>query len=295
MLSDVVQIGHLQLQGRLLALLLATLAAFWLTKRQVSLSGGETNPPPIADILLNGFLIVVVCWKLGVLLTDPTILWTQPAKLLLVSGSAAELAIGIALAVLFIARQKRKHHIPLMRMLDALACGITAAAIVYCALIAEFGGPTGLPWGIGVKGTISRFHPVHAYLALLLLPLLVWQQFIHPRRRLAAGGGPSLLRATMVYGGTAGMLVSFFMNESPTIIYLSWDQLVFLCLLVIGMLLPQMAHNTGRKELSPMSQNDSKMQEQQEQQNKQHKEFSSAAGKEGFVDKKLDGPNRPSV
>lgn len=278
-----------------MALLLAALASFWLTKRQVRLAEGETVPPPIADILLNGFLIVVICWKLGVLLTQPSMLWTQPAKLLLVTGSATELAIGLALAVLFTALQQRKHRIPLIRLLDALACAITAAAIVYCAMIAEFGRSTGLPWGIGLPDTISRFHPVHAYLALLLLPLLIWQQFIYPRRRLAAGGGALLLRTSMVYGGTAGMLVSFFMNENPTVIYLSVSQLSCLCLLVIGMLLPQMAHNTGRKELSPMSQNDSKMQEQQEQQNKQHKDFSSPAGKEGFVDKKLDGPNRPSV
>ncbi|MGG1517641.1 hypothetical protein ABE504_19660 [Paenibacillus oryzisoli] len=42
-----------------------------------------------------------------------------------------------------------------------------------------------------------------------------------------------------------------------------------------------------------MSSNDSKTQIQQEEQNKQRGQ--STSGKEGFVDKKLDGPNRPST
>ncbi|WNR44997.1 hypothetical protein [Paenibacillus roseipurpureus] len=42
-----------------------------------------------------------------------------------------------------------------------------------------------------------------------------------------------------------------------------------------------------------MSNNDSKTQIQQEQQNQERAK--SPAGKEGYVDKKLDGPNRPST
>ncbi|WP_222708556.1 spore protein [Paenibacillus sp. N3.4] len=44
-----------------------------------------------------------------------------------------------------------------------------------------------------------------------------------------------------------------------------------------------------------MSQNDSKMQIEQEQQNKELKNKTSTTDKEGVVDKKLDGPNRPSI
>ncbi|WP_260115396.1 hypothetical protein [Paenibacillus hexagrammi] len=43
-----------------------------------------------------------------------------------------------------------------------------------------------------------------------------------------------------------------------------------------------------------MNNNDSKTQIQQEEQNKQRQNQTSTVGKEGFVDKKLDGPNRPA-
>ena len=66
-------------------------------------------------------------------------------------------------------------------------------------------------------------------------------------------------------------------------------------MLFIGMNLPILSHTTGRRELMDMSQNDSKTQIQQEQQNQEREKTAAPAGKEGFVDKKLDGPNRPST
>jgi hypothetical protein len=91
------------------------------------------------------------------------------------------------------------------------------------------------------------------------------------------------------------LLSSFFAAVNPTLLYLSLAQLLFLFMLIIGMLLPVLTHNTSRKELSALSQNDSKTQVQQEQQNKEREKAATPAGKEGFVDKKLDGPNRPST
>ncbi|MNY53914.1 hypothetical protein D3C86_1897170 [compost metagenome] len=89
------------------------------------------------------------------------------------------------------------------------------------------------------------------------------------------------------------MIASYFAQVESTLVYLSSQQLLFLLMMIIGMILPILSHTTGRRELMDMSQNDSKTQIQQEQQNEERAK--SPAGKEGYVDKKLDGPNRPST
>lgn len=305
-MPDVLQIGPLQLQGKLAALLLACALGLWLIRRAARYAGdlvrerdhvrdqGELRATkPIDDIVFGGAIIVILTWKLGILVTQPSLLWTSPLKLLMVVGSSVEVTFGLLLACAYMYFQMRKQRISLYFFLDIVVIGLTAAAFLYCALVPAYGLPTTSPWGIGVKGTVSRFHPYHAYISLLLVPLQVWQiGFERRRKRFGCG---FLLKYSLIYGGAAGMLASFFTVAKPVLLYLSLSQLIFLFMLVFGMLLPALAHNTGRRELSAMSQNDSKTQIQQEQQNKEREKAASGAGKEGFVDKKLDGPNRPST
>ncbi|MEW9700980.1 hypothetical protein [Paenibacillus sp. SI8] len=291
-MPDVLQIGPFQLQGKLLALLLAGLVGLWVIRKQARSQQSE-NQSPIHEIIWGGAIIVVLTWKFGSILTQPSLLWTQPTKLLLITGSRTELLLGLLFAVMYGFYQIRKRRLAPILLLDALACGMTAAWFVFNALVPEYGRSTTLPWGIGIEGTMSRFHPYHMYLALLLIPLLIWQQFIQPRSQLLGSG--VLLKQSLLVAGAAGMIASFFADSVPTAIYLSWPQLLYLFMLIVGMLLRTAAHNTSRRELSQMSQNDSKTQVEQEKQNKEHQNFSSSTGKEGFVDKKLDGPNRPST
>ncbi|MDU0204975.1 prolipoprotein diacylglyceryl transferase family protein [Paenibacillus sp. MAH-36] len=295
-MPDVFQLGPLQLQGKLVAVLLACAVGLWLIRRaarQLSSREEATMTKPIDDIVFAGAIIVLIAWKLGVIVTQPSLLWTSPLKLLMVVGSSTEIMLGLLLAAVYMYVQIRKQRISLYVFLDILATGLTAAVFVYCALVPAYGLPTTWPWGISVEGTISRFHPFHAYVSLLLLPLLIWQIGYEGRRNRYGNG--ILLKYSLMYGGAVGMLASFFAAAKPELLYLSMAQLIFLFMLVIGMLLPALAHNTGRRELSAMSQNDSKTQIQQEQQNKEREKSQSGAGKEGFVDKKLDGPNRPST
>ncbi|MGQ7890809.1 prolipoprotein diacylglyceryl transferase family protein [Paenibacillus sp. WC2504] len=295
-MPDVFQLGPLQLQGKLVAVLLACAIGLWLIRRaarQLSSREEATMTKPIDDIVFAGAIIVLIAWKLGVIVTQPSLLWTSPLKLLMVVGSSTEIMLGLLLAAVYMYVQIRKQRISLYVFLDILATGLTAAVFVYCALVPAYGFPTTWPWGISVEGTISHFHPFHAYVSLLLLPLLIWQIGYEGRRNRYGSG--ILLKYSLMYGGAAGMLTSFFAAAKPELLYLSMAQLIFLFMIVIGMLLPALAHNTGRRELSAMSQNDSKTQIQQEQQNKEREKSQSDAGKEGFVDKKLDGPNRPST
>ncbi|MDQ0902498.1 prolipoprotein diacylglyceryl transferase family protein [Paenibacillus sp. V4I7] len=295
-MPDVLQIGPFQLQGRLLALLLACALGLWLIRRvsQRLLNHTHTvTAKPIEDLIFNGAVIVLLTWKLGVIVTQPSLLWNNPLKLLMVSGSGTEIALGMLIACIYMYYQIRKNRIPLLLVLDVFALGITAAAFLYCVLIPAYGLPTTVPWGIGVEGTVSRFHPYHAYFSLLLVPLLIWQHLIELRKKML--GQVVLLKYSLLFGGAAGMLASFFAAAKPTLLYLSSAQLLFLFMLIIGMLLPVLTHNTSRKELSELSQNDSKTQVQQEQQNLEREKSAKPAGKEGFVDKKLDGPNRPST
>ncbi|MEC0226025.1 hypothetical protein [Paenibacillus alba] len=293
-MPDVLQIGPLQLQGKLAAMLLAVLVGLWVMRivsKRFSREAGTPLAKSVDDIVFNAALIVILTWKLGILLTQPSI-WKSPLKILMVPGSSTELLLGLLLAGGYTYWQLRKYRIPLYVFLDMLTMGLTAALFLACALIPAYGLPTALPWGIGVEGTVSRFHPFHAYTALLLVPLLIWQH-VREGRSHSLGQG-ILLKYSLLFGGAAGMLASLFAAAEPTVVYLSVPQLAYLFMLILGMLLPTLAHNTGRRELSTMSQNDSKTQVQQEQQNKE-REKAAPAGKEGFVDKKLDGPNRPST
>ena len=295
-MPDVLQIGPFQLQGRLLALLLACALGLWLIRRVSQRLLNDTHiviAKPIEDLIFNSAIIVLLTWKLGVIVTQPSLLWNNPLKLLMVSGSITEIALGVLIACIYMYYQIRKDRTPLVLVLDVTAIGITASVILFCALIPTYGLPTTLPWGIGVEGTVSRFHPYHAYISLILVPLLIWQHFIEPRKKTLGQG--VLLKYSLLYGGAAGMLTSFFAAAKPTLLYLSFAQLLFLFMLIIGMLLPVLTHNTSRKELSTMNQNDSKTQIQQEEQNQEREKTAAPAGKEGFVDKKLDGPNRPST
>ncbi|KRE68780.1 prolipoprotein diacylglyceryl transferase family protein [Paenibacillus sp. Soil750] len=299
-MPEVVQIGPLQLQGQLVALLLACVLGFWLMRRvvrqwnRVELEGPDTDRRAVKgmdDLILNSVLIVFFTWRLGSLLTQPSLLWESPMKLLLTAGSRMEIVVGIVLAYIYLTYQVRKHGIAWRVLLDMLAIGAASAVFLYAALTPSFGLPTQLPWGIGVEGTVSRFHPHHAYLAILLVPLLVWQQLWTVRSTTVLGTG-KLLKITLFYCGAAGMVASFFALAEPTALYLTPGQLLNLLMMIIGMNLPVLSHTTGRRELMDMSQNDSKTQIQQEQQNQQRDK--KPASKEGY-DKKLDGPNRPST
>lgn len=299
-MPDVVQIGPLQLQGKLIALLLACVLGFWLMRRAVRQWNRVEPEVPTADqvavkgmddLILNAVLIVFFTWRLGSLLTQPSLLWESPMKLLLTAGSNMEIVVGIVLAYIYLTYQVRKHGIAWRVLLDMLAIGAASAMFLYVALTPVFGLPTLLPWGIGVEGTVSRFHPQHAYLAILLVPILVWQQLWTARSITVLGTG-KLLKYTLFYGGAAGMIASYFALAEPTAVYLTHGQLLNLLMLIIGMNLPISSHTTCRRELMDMSQNDSKTQIQQEQQNQERDK--KPASKEGY-DKKLDGPNRPST
>jgi prolipoprotein diacylglyceryltransferase len=299
-MPDVVQIGPLQLQGTLVALLLACLLGYWLMRRAAQqlhrsnliepASTDRLDTNGVEDLILNSVLIVFFTWRLGRLLTEPSLLWTSPMKLLLTAGSNMEIVLGLVLAFVYLSYQVRKRNMAWRPLLDIFAIGAASAVFLAMALTPTFGLPTTLPWGIGVEGTVSRFHPDHAYLAILLLPLLLWQQ-VSEARSTSIGQG-KLLKFTLFYGGTAGMIASYFSQVEPTLIYLSTQQLLFLLMMVIGMNLPVLSHTTGRRELIDMSKNDSKTQIQQEQQNQERTK--TPATKEGY-DKKLDGPNRPST
>lgn len=313
-MPEVVSIGPLQLQGKLVALLLACVLGFWLMRRVLRRWNGivgvrgfakvseasdvhkepETARVPVRgldDVILNAVLIVFFTWRMGSLLTQPSLLWESPMKLLLTAGSKMEIVVGIVLAYIYLSYQVRKHGMAWRVLLDLLAVGGASAMFLYMALTPSFGLPTTLPWGIGVEGTVSRFHPHHAYLAILLVPLLVWQQLWIARSSTVLGTG-NLLKHTLFYGGAAGMIASFFSLAEPTAVYLTPGQIVNLLMLIIGMNLPILSHTTGRRELMDMSQNDSKTQIQQEQQNQERDK--KPVSKEGY-DKKLDGPNRPST
>lgn len=234
-MPEMLRLGPINLHTELLAILIGFALGTWLIRIRFRPQAPMGNI--IADILLNGGLIVILFWKFGVALTSPSLIVHDPMKLMFLTGSTLELLIGIAAALIYAYWQLHKKRIPLYSALDIAVTGMVTGLIVYYALVFEFGQPTLLPWGIGVEGTETRFHPVNGYLAILLIPL--WARLLVLRREPGTGW---MLKETLVYFGLAAMAVSLLDDAAPSIIYISYAQIIYLAIIIIGMLLPKISN-----------------------------------------------------
>jgi prolipoprotein diacylglyceryltransferase len=232
LVPDTLQIGPIHVQTELLALLIGFVVGIGLIRARLKRSvGAEYGDIP--DILLNCGLIVLLFWKLGVVLTSPLMILQDPLKLLFITGSTTEILLGICAALFFGIWQLRKKSISIYTALDVISIGAVTAAVIYYALVSEFGRQTELPWGIGVEGTLTRFHPVHAYFSILLIPL--WFRLF---RSYHLPGTGQAFKATLLYFGIAGMLVSILDDTDPSWLYISYAQIIFILMMVLGWLLP---------------------------------------------------------
>jgi hypothetical protein len=224
-MPDAFHFGPLYLNGAVLAHILAGIIAWlvirWWTKKQhVFLS---------LDVLLNAMLIIVLFWKFGWVLSRLDVIWESPMNLILLTGSAREVWIGVAIAVVYASIAVIRQRIPWRLMLDLMVLLILAYIMVKSALSVEYGRVTSMPWGWSPLYEGLSYHPVHWYRAIAVGLLLLWLRL----RAWKPGHGHYAAKGLLFYG-MIKLALSFFDRETALMLYLTFDQIIAVLTILLG-------------------------------------------------------------
>lgn len=242
-MNDILQLGPFVLNKSLLVLI-ASLVCGWGAIRLRLRVFGEAAAPAL-ELMLNAALIVLLFWKFGHALFAPSLIWQRPMSLLLMSGAAREVGIGLLAATAFIMYRTRKMRLPIRLLLDLLAYGATAALAAYSLLRWRYGSITDLPWGISDGYGYEQFHPLNIYMFIVsgLVGFRLWR-----KAEVGEAASGRIFQEAAILLGIGGMLVSFCDNPGePVLLYLTAQQLLWLGLAAIGVIFPVNTHNTGEK------------------------------------------------
>lgn len=284
-MPEIVELGPLVLRWNLLTWLIA-IALGW-TVIEWRLRTVSKRYRIVSDLLFNALLIVLLYWKFGIIFDEPEMIWERPIQLLLVTGTGTEVFIGSILGGIYLLYGMLRRQIPFMILFDTLPFGVLVAIAVRSLLLWD---------GVATIYTVAA-----------AVALLVWLT-IRPEEHGA------VFRDSLKYGGTVGLAVTLLLtlHEAPEVVwlYLTPVQWIFLLASLSGLLwraapsdeavvLQNTAHTKedfGGKEWDDMERKasqDSREQRVQEQQNRE--ETRNNESNDRIVDKKLDGPNRPST
>jgi phosphatidylglycerol:prolipoprotein diacylglycerol transferase len=190
----------------------------------------------LTDRLAVPFLATLLIGaRLGYVLSHPQEFAEHPLAAILppYAGLASHGSIAAGLA--FLAWWCPRHHVPVWRLLDALAPAILVAIILVRwgnFMNGElFGDPTSLPWGIRVPGLPGGArHPLPLYemagTAIILLGTL----------RLAARRpfDGALFWSALVASSVLRFTLDLLRSEDRTVLFLTWGQMAALLLIVWG-------------------------------------------------------------
>jgi hypothetical protein len=282
-MPETIAIGPLLMNGSVLARIAAGIGAWLIVRRWANKHGYGA----VSEILGNLFFIVVIFWRFGWIIFDPSVIREAPQTLLVMSGSTREVWIGLIVGSVYAANASRRRGIPRRVWLDAGVLAGLCYAAIQSALDVEYGRVTSMPWGLRPAIDGFRYHPVHLYRAALLAAAIFWL-LRRPWRpgfgHYAAGG--------VLYYGVAVLAVSFFDREAPLLFMLTYDQIIAVTAILIGYAWSsrRILNKEGSERAVHESTLNSKAQQRQAKQNEQR----AKQEKDSIIDKKLDGPNRPA-
>lgn len=285
---ELLQLGPFALNRQLLALVLAMAAGYAAVR--LAFRRSPRRQTPLSDVILNGLIIGFLVWKALPAVRDPSLLWPNPLKALMVPGGFAEAAIGAAAGLAYAVIASLVRGIPLRALADAAGIGL-AAFLPVRGLAGgwKYGVPTDLPWGVSLADPALRYHPLNAYEALLGLALLAAAMAARTR----TGDGRTGARLLPLLG--AGLVaISLFARTDAVWLLLTPAQWFGASLFAVGLFLPRLYilwEATQERRGWRMPQGDSKEQRKQAKQNARN--ASPPPEQPGF-NKKTDGPNRPA-
>ncbi|MBO8173244.1 MAG: hypothetical protein H0Z33_15310 [Bacillaceae bacterium] len=231
MLPDILSLGPFMIRASWLALIIGGLAGLVLFKYRAKAVVPE-QADTLENILSNSMILFVVVWKFSPALTSPSLLWTQPSALLFMSPGSLHVWLGLVTGLLFFAFRIYRSRISWKQVLDLTSYFWSTILLIYFMLIPEPGLASQLPWAFHYKGSQATFHPVHIYLALTALIILINLY----RRRDPIGDGKAAGESLFVLG-VGGLITSFFQAATDTTLGLTGFQWFSLGMLVISYLI----------------------------------------------------------
>lgn len=276
-MPEIVQLGPLMIRGQILILVLA--CAVGIIHMVIKLRSVSQHKLAMADLLLNAILIIFFSWKLGPLFYEPSLLWTDPLKLLMLPGTTDIAVLGGVVAIAYLSYQLNKKGISWLAWLDAFAYFASGFMLMYGVFTLRIEIMIA-----GAGGAVS-----------------LWI------RRYSIGEGRAL-RTAFIVMGIIGLGGTLFVSQSILVVFLSGEQLLYMVMALFGVSIAvtseaigkginegQMAYTNrqedSQKELEDMQTTPNKDSIEQREQEKQNRSQPDRKG----IDKKLDGPNRPST
>lgn len=235
MLPELFHIGPLAVQTSITVYALAALLGVGVVKRWMKLSGFSSQSQNYFDILFQSAVIVILFWKFGHLLFHPQTIWQSPWAIIMLSGGSRELLLGGAFASIFGYFQIRKQSMSAMALLEVSAILYLVMQVVKQPWFPVYGLPTRMFWGISYAEEFVQYHPIHVYLFLLSLTILIW--LIARKYKI---GERFILRDSLLGVGVGRMLISYVEADYGQA-WISWEQAVYLSMIAIGLhiLLPK--------------------------------------------------------
>ncbi|GIP33218.1 prolipoprotein diacylglyceryl transferase family protein [Paenibacillus sp. J2TS4] len=229
-MPEVLQAGSFMIRTSWLVLALAAIAGYMLIRLKLKNAADQERQLP--DLAANGMLIVILTWKFSPILFNPSILWTNPVSLLFINGSGRGIALGLALALVYLELKSRKQRLSRWYLLDLLSYWAGCIALIYFLFIWQYGTATSLPWGISISDPAFKYHPVNFYIVILLLPVYLWMW----KQDHLLGTG-KLFSNFAVFFGIALFISTFFKSTPALWLGMSGDQWMAAGMTLIGLLL----------------------------------------------------------
>ena len=205
------------------------------------------NDLPIIEPLMNAVLMILFVWKLGPIISNPSLLLTNPMIWMMFPGSNLGFQLGVFLAGIYLYLQWKKIRAPWWFVGDLMALGSIAAIFTYNLLSWKYGSLTSLPWGISIEHIKYKYHPVNVYRLLVTIPMFIW--FWKNSRLL--GEGKWLLN-TLIYYEMGLVIVSMFSNKTNYVFGLSAEQIIYLLGMILGVYLSTFS-KTNSENTNPVT------------------------------------------
>jgi hypothetical protein len=231
-MPEILQLGPIMIKLSWVLFAISGIAGLWMIK--FKLKTMQYMDLKFIDLLVNGLLIVIFTWKFSPVLFSPSLLWTQPFSLLVMTGSSNGMWIGVILAIIYMEMKLHRSKTSRWILLDLIPYGISVMILVYSLLSWQYGSQTALPWGISIENPDFKYHPINIYMILITIPMLVW---LLKRDKSLLGNGKIFFEFLTFYG-IGLMIVSLFKPQTSLLFGISDEQFFYILMMVVGSVMP---------------------------------------------------------
>ncbi|OIB00595.1 hypothetical protein AK95_25820 [Paenibacillus sp. LC231] len=199
------------------------IAMQWLCKRY------GNRAQSILDPVANALLWILIIWKFSPLVSTPSLLSNHPFLWLTMPGTMMGWWIGLIVGSIYLYRAWYRLQVSWWLIGDLFTFGGGVTYVTYSMLAWQYGSLTTLPWGISIHNPEFHYHPINIYRLIILLPMLVWIW-----KNAGHIGSGKWLTTALKFPVMGLMIVSLFDSKPKWLIPLSFEQMVYLILMLLG-------------------------------------------------------------